>query len=182
MFDARGSPAVTPREADRVNRRIGDTSHCRREACTTAGPHPGDALVKITLLSEDSIRLEPIPGQMTIEAPSAERSFSAFHMLASGLAYCTFSVMYAWAENVGLDAADLTFDVSWTFAQDPQRIERYDMRFNWPSLPERRLEAARRVAKMCTIHATFEQPPVIAIAGTIGQSAQAVGVPQRALA
>jgi uncharacterized OsmC-like protein len=138
--------------------------------------------VKITLLSEDSIRLEPIPGQMTIEAPSAEQSFSPFHMLASGLAYCTFSVMYAWAENAGLDAADLTFDVSWTFAQNPQRVERYDMRFNWPSLPERRLEAARRVAKMCTIHATFEQPPVIAIAGTTGQSAEAVGVPQRALA
>ena len=138
--------------------------------------------MKITLLSEDSIRLEPVPGQMTIEAPSPEQSFSPFHMLASGLAYCTFSVMYAWAENAGLDAADLTFDVSWTFAQNPQRVERYDMRFNWPSLPERRLEAARRVAKMCTIHATFEQPPVIAIAGTTGQSAEAVGVPQRALA
>ena len=45
--------------------------------------------MKITLLSEDSIRLEPIPGPMTIEAPSAEQSYSPFHMLASGLAYCT---------------------------------------------------------------------------------------------
>ena len=105
---------------------------------------------------------------MTIEAPTAEQDFSAFHMLASGLAYCTFSVMYAWAEHAGLDATDLTFEVSWTFAQNPQRVDRYDMRFNWPSLPERRLEAARRVAKMCTIHATFEQPPMIAINGTAG--------------
>jgi uncharacterized OsmC-like protein len=135
--------------------------------------------VKITLLSEDSIRLEPIPGQMTIEAPSAEQNFSPFHMLASGLAYCTFSVMYAWAENAGLDAADLTFDVSWTFAQDPQRVDRYEMRFTWPSLPERRLEAARRVAKMCTIHATFEQPPVIAIEGTAGLSAESAPPPPR---
>ena len=124
--------------------------------------------MKITLLTEDSIRLEPIPGQMTIEAPSAEQNFSPFHMVASGLAYCTFSVMYAWAESAGLDAGDLTFDVSWTFAQNPQRVDRYEMRFNWPSLPERRLQAARRVAKMCTIHATFEQPPVIAIDGTTG--------------
>jgi uncharacterized OsmC-like protein len=137
--------------------------------------------VKITLLSEDSIRLEPIPGQMTIEAPSAEQSFSPFHMVASGLAYCTFSVLYAWAENAGLDATDLTFEVSWTFAQDPQRVDRYEMRFNWPSLPARRLEAARRVAKMCTIHATFEQPPVIEIQGNAG-SAPAAATPQRASA
>lgn len=124
--------------------------------------------MKITLLSEDSIRLEPIPGIMTIEAASAEQSFSPFHMLAAGLAYCTFSVMYAWAEHAGMDAADLTVDVSWTFAQDPQRIERYDMRFDWPSLPERRLDAARRVAKLCTVHATFEHPPVVEISGTAG--------------
>ena len=137
--------------------------------------------MKITLLSEDSIRLEPIAGQMTIEAPSAEQSFSPFHMVASGLAYCTFSVMYAWAENAGLDASDLTLEVSWTFAQDPQRVERYDMRFNWPSLPERRLEDARRVAKMCTIHAKFEQPPEIEIQGTVGPVTIAA-MPQRATA
>ena len=134
--------------------------------------------MKITLLSEDAIRLEPIPGQMTIEAPSAEQSFSPFHMVASGLAYCTFSVMYAWAENAGLDAGDLTFEVSWTFAQNPQRVSRYDMRFNWPSLPAPRLEAARRVAKLCTIHATFAQPPEIAIEGTAGASI-AAQEPQR---
>jgi uncharacterized OsmC-like protein len=130
--------------------------------------------VKITLLSEDSVRLEPIPGQMTIEAPTAEQSFSPFHMVASGLAYCTFSVLYAWAESAGLNAEDLTLEVSWTFAQDPQRVDRYDMRFHWPSLPERRLDAARRVAKMCTIHATFEKPPVIAIDGTVGPTVPAM--------
>jgi uncharacterized OsmC-like protein len=117
---------------------------------------------------------------MTIEAPSAEQSYSPFHMVASGLAYCTFSVMYAWAEHAGLDAGDLTIDVSWTFAQDPQRVDRYDMRFNWPSLPARRLEAARRVAKMCTIHATFEHPPVIAIDGTAAPASDANAERERA--
>ena len=83
--------------------------------------------MKITLLSEESIRLEPIPGPMTIEAFTAEQSYSPFHMVASGLAYCTWSVMYAWAENVKLDATDLTVDVSWTFADDPHRVDRYDV-------------------------------------------------------
>ena len=122
--------------------------------------------MKITLTSEDSIRLEPVLGPMTIEAMSAEQSYSPFHMVASGLAYCTWSVLYAWAEHAGIPADDLTLEVAWTFAQEPQRVDRYEMRFNWPSLPARRLEAAKRVAAMCTIHATFEHPPAIGIYGS----------------
>jgi uncharacterized OsmC-like protein len=119
--------------------------------------------VKITLLAEDRIRLEPIPGPMTIEAPTADRSYSPFHMMASGLAYCTFSVMYAWAEAAKIDAADLTLEVSWEFAEEPHRVGRYDLTFRWPSLPERRLDAARRVAELCAVHATLQHPPTVNI-------------------
>jgi uncharacterized OsmC-like protein len=122
--------------------------------------------VKLTLLSEDSIRLEPIPGPMTIEAPSADQSYSPFHMMGGGLAYCTFSVMYAWAENAGLEADDLVIDVSWKFVEDPYRVGSFDIRFTWPSLPAKRLQAAKRVAEMCTIHATLHHPPSIAIDGS----------------
>jgi uncharacterized OsmC-like protein len=119
--------------------------------------------VKITLLSDDAIRLEPVPGPMTIEAPSAEQSYSPFHMLAGGLAYCTFSVMYAWAEHAKLDATDLTIDVSWEFAEDPHRVGKFDLRFRWPSLPEKRLDAACRVAELCAVHATLTHAPTIRI-------------------
>jgi uncharacterized OsmC-like protein len=120
--------------------------------------------VKITLLSDDAVRLEPIPGPMTIEALSAEQSYSPFHMMASALAYCTFSVMYAWAQNANLEGSDLVIDVRWEFGDQPHRVARYDVRFTWPSLPETRLEAARRVAEMCTVHATLQHPPTITIA------------------
>jgi uncharacterized OsmC-like protein len=119
--------------------------------------------MKITLLSEYSIRLEPIPGPMTIEAPTADQSYSPFHMMASGLAYCTFSVLYAWAENAKLEATDLTIEVSWEFAEDPHRVGKYDLRFTWPSLPEKRLSAAQRVAELCAVHATLTHPPAITI-------------------
>ncbi len=124
--------------------------------------------MKLTLLSEDSIRLEPIPGPMTIEAISAEQSYSPFHMVAGGLAYCTFSVMYSWAANAKLDASDLTLEVAWTFGEQPYRVARYDIRFDWPSLPEKRLNAAKRVAEMCTVHATLHHPPEITIDGRVG--------------
>jgi uncharacterized OsmC-like protein len=122
--------------------------------------------MKLTLLDEHSIRLEPTEGPMNIEALSAEQSYSPFHMLAGGLAYCTFSVLHSWASHARLSADDLTIDVQWTFADNPHRVGSMTVRFDWPSLPSNRLEAARRVSEMCTIHATLHHPPAITIEGT----------------
>ena len=125
--------------------------------------------MKLTLLGEDAIRLEPTDGPMNIEALSAEQSYSPFHMVGGGLAYCTFSVLYSWASHAKLQADDLTIDVKWTFAEDPHRVGSYEVRFNWPSLPPNRLEAAKRVSEMCTIHATLHNPPTITIDGATGR-------------
>lgn len=119
--------------------------------------------MKIILLSDDAIRLEPVPGPMTIEAVDAEQSYSPFHMLASGLASCTFSVMHAWATHSGLNVHDLAIEVHWTFGEDPHRVDSMHVAFEWPSLPAKRYAAARRVAEMCTIHATLNHPPTITI-------------------
>jgi uncharacterized OsmC-like protein len=137
--------------------------------------------VKLILLSDDAVRLEPEPGPMTIEAVSAGQSYSPFHMMAGALAYCTFSVMYAWAESASLDGSDLALEVHWTFADDPYRVDAYDVRFEWPSLPEKRLNGALRVAELCTVHATFRNPPDIRIVGQAGvggagEHAQADGI------
>lgn len=126
--------------------------------------------MKLTLLGEDSIRLEPTEGPMNIEALSAEQSYSPFHMLAGGLAYCTFSVLYSWAGHAKLNADDLSIEVRWTFAEDPHRIGTMDIRFTWPSLPPNRVEAAKRVSEMCTIHTTLHHPPSITIEGTTSRT------------
>ena len=119
--------------------------------------------MKITLLSDDAIRLTPEPGPMTIEAQTAEQTYSPFHMLGSSLAYCTFSVMHSWATHADLPADDLAIEVHWTFAEDPHRVGEMSVLFDWPSLPERRRAAAKRVAEMCTVHATLKHPPRVTI-------------------
>jgi uncharacterized OsmC-like protein len=119
--------------------------------------------VRITLLSEESIRLEATSGPLTIEAPSAEQSYSPFHMLGSSLAYCTFSVLYSWGETANLTVDDLVIEVSWTFTENPHRVGEMRMTFNWPSLPEKRREGAKRAAALCAIHATLEHPPTITV-------------------
>ncbi len=42
--------------------------------------------MKISLTADDSLRLEPTMGPMTIEAHSTDQLYSPFHMMASGLA------------------------------------------------------------------------------------------------
>ena len=96
---------------------------------------------------------------MTIEAPSADQLYSPFHMLASGLAFCTHSVLSSWASHAKLDADDLTIEVKWEFADKPHRVGSMDLRILWPSLPETRTGAAERTAALCAIHATLTHLP-----------------------
>ena len=136
--------------------------------------------MKIILLSEDAIRLEPVAGPMTIEALSPEQSYSPFHMLASALASCTFSVMHAWATHAELSVDDLAVEVHWTFADEPYRVDNMHLTFEWPSLPAKRYAAARRVAEMCTVHTTLHNPPTISVAVTNDSSTLATPEEQHA--
>jgi len=117
--------------------------------------------MKITLLAEDAIRLEQTGGPMTIEAATADQLYSPFHMLASGLAFCTHSVLSSWASHAKMDAGDLVTEVRWAFAEQPHRVGSIDVKIIWPSLPEARIAAAGRTAALCAIHATLTQSPTI---------------------
>ena len=119
--------------------------------------------MKVTLLTDQSLRLEDDGGPLTIDAPTAEQAYTPFHMVASGLALCTFSVLHSWATNVKLETDALVIDVAWEFADKPHRVGRYAVTLQWPGLPEARREVALRAAKLCTVHATLEHPPAIAM-------------------
>ena len=135
--------------------------------------------MKITLLSEESIRLEGAGGPLTIEAESADQVYSPFHMLASGLAVCTYSILASWATNAKLDPGDLAIEVGWSFAEKPHRVGDIRLTFDWPSLPADRTETAKRVAALCPIHATFHQSPTVSIEAA---GADAAAAPEPALA
>jgi uncharacterized OsmC-like protein len=127
--------------------------------------------VKITLLSDDRIRMDGGAGPLSVEAESAETSYSPFHMLASALATCTLSVLHAWAANAKLPAGDLAVEVGWRFAEDPHRVGAMSLDIDWPGLPEARLAAAQRVADLCTVKVTLKHPPEIATRVNAGAAA-----------
>jgi Predicted redox protein, regulator of disulfide bond formation len=120
----------------------------------------------LTLLSDNAIRLEPAGHALTVESPSPDQQFSPFHMMAAALAHCSLSILFTWSQQTGLRFDDLVIEVAWTFAEQPSRVGAYYVRFSWPSLPEKRLDAATRVIEACTIHATLQNPPRITIEGT----------------
>lgn len=119
--------------------------------------------MKIILLSDESIRLEPATGQLTIEAESADREYSPYQMFASGLAVCTFGVLQSWASNAGVNADDLVIDVTWSFAEKPHRVGAMELSYQWPSLPPDRKAVAHRVAELCPLHKTLVQSPELTI-------------------
>ena len=119
--------------------------------------------MKIILLSDDSIRLEPATGQLTIEAESASQEYSPYQMFASGLAVCTFGVLQSWGSNVGLSADDLVITVSWSFEEHPHRVSAMALAYDWPSLPADRAKVAQRVAELCPLHQTLKHSPEMTI-------------------
>lgn len=119
--------------------------------------------MKITLLSEERIRLEDAAGPLTIMADSAEMMYSPFHMLASAVATCVFSVLHSWATHAQLAVEGLAIEVGWGFAERPHRVGRLAVTIDWPGLPEGRRAAAERAASLCAVHATLTHPPEIAV-------------------
>jgi len=117
--------------------------------------------LKITLLAEDRIRLEGAAPPLTIEADDPQRYYSPFHMLASSLATCVYSVLHSWAGNAKIPADDLMLEVGWTFVEEPYRVGQMEVELIWPSLPEQRRTAAERATHLCTVHNTLRNPPEI---------------------
>ena len=120
--------------------------------------------MRIVLESEDELVALPLDEGVTIHAHSPELSYSAFHMLGSGLATCVLSVLHTWATNASLTTENLGVRVKWSFVEDPHRVGSYELTLHWPELPSDRAAAALRVAELCSVHETFSHPPTITVA------------------
>jgi uncharacterized OsmC-like protein len=124
--------------------------------------------MKIILTGEESLRIEPTTGMLTIEAESQDESYSPFHMLGSALGMCTFSVLRSWGTNRNVSTDDLRIGVSWRFVEGQHRIEEMGLKLDWPSLSAELWPRALRAAHLCGIHQTLAKPPQITVdaAGT----------------
>jgi uncharacterized OsmC-like protein len=119
--------------------------------------------MKIVLTGEESLRIEPVSGPLTIEAESPDQSYSPFHMLGSALGMCTFSVMQSWGSNKSIAIDDLHIDVSWQFVEGGHRLETMNVKLSWPSLSAELWPRAIRAAEICGVHQTLARGAEISI-------------------
>jgi uncharacterized OsmC-like protein len=133
--------------------------------------------MKITLTGEESLRLEPSSGPLTIEAQSHDQGYSPFHMLGSALGGCTLSVLQSWAANRNIAADDLKIDVSWTFMEGQHRVGSMRVKLDWPSLSAEVWPRAIRVASVCGIHQTLAHPIEITVDAVGAESPEIEAAP-----
>ena len=129
--------------------------------------------MKITLTGEESLRIEPTSGQLTIEAASPDQSYSPFHMLGSALGTCTTTVLQSWASNKNISVDDLKVDVSWSFVEGEHRLGTMKVALTWPSLAAEMWPRVIRAASLCGVHKTFTHPVEISV-DAVGVEAPAI--------
>jgi uncharacterized OsmC-like protein len=99
--------------------------------------------------------------EMTVESHDPDAAYSALQMFATSLALCSFSVLYAYAETIGVQPDDIGIRVRWSYHPERGNIDQIAMDIEWPALPASRREAARRAAASCILHRTLEHPPMV---------------------
>jgi len=126
--------------------------------------------MKITLTGEESLRIEPVAGQLTIEAESPDQSYSPFHMLGSAVGMCTFAVLQSWASNRSVPVDDLRIDVSWDFVAGEHRLAMMNVKLTWPSLSAELWPRALRAANICGVHRTLTEGMEVTLEAPESQS------------
>jgi len=118
--------------------------------------------MKIIMHNEENLEFLQFntPG-LDVDLSSPEFQYSALQMFATSLAICTYSILTSYGEQLNTSTENLRMSVQWSYSNDPMRVKDIDMDIHWPELPPSRLKAAQRVASLCTLHQTLENPPKI---------------------
>ena len=116
--------------------------------------------MQLVMLDETHIRLDTAAGGEGLSIEGDD--FGPLPMLATSLALCTASVIYAYAETAQLDVDGFAVEVRWDYAENPYRVGRFDLTLHLPeSVPAARHRAILRAADTCTVHQTLTHSPTI---------------------
>jgi uncharacterized OsmC-like protein len=112
------------------------------------------------MLGDTHIRLDTAAGGEGLSIEGDD--FGPLPMLATSLALCTASVIYAYAETAHLDVHGFAIEVRWDYAENPHRVGHFDLTLHLPErVPAARHRAILRAADTCTVHQTLTHSPTV---------------------
>lgn len=85
-----------------------------------------------------------------------ESRYSAIAMFVTSLARCTFAVLEHYANRLDISTENITSHMSWTYLDNPTRINQITMNIVWPELPEKRLKSVEKASHKCVISTTIK--------------------------
>src|SRR5207244_8110185 len=154
---------------------VGTGDAALSDAAATGGSGAGRAdgeSMKITLTGEESLRIDAVAGQLTIEAESPDQSYTPFHMLGSACGMCTFAVLQSWASNKSVPVDDLHIDVRWQLVGGEHPLATMNVKLAWPSLSAELWPRALRAANICGVHRTLAEGMAVTVEAPESQSVE----------
>ena len=109
------------------------------------------------------VRGHDVKADMSEKEGGRDEGPSPVELMAGSLGACIAIMVQGYCDRNGYDG-DVGVSMTVELADKPKRIKAIVIDLDLPeSVPEKKKEAIKRVARHCPIHATLENPPVLDI-------------------
>ncbi|MFC1888687.1 OsmC family protein [Thermodesulfobacteriota bacterium] len=109
------------------------------------------------------VRGHAVKSDMSEEEGGLDRGPSPVELMAGSLGACIAIMVQSYCDRNGYDG-EVGVSMTLELADKPKRIKTIVMDLDLPeSVPEKKKEAIKRVARHCPIHETLKNPPVLDI-------------------
>ena len=110
-----------------------------------------------------SVRSHEVTSDMALDSGGRDAGPSPTELLAGSLGACMAMMVQSHCDRHGYDG-DVDVSLTIEYADNPKRIGRIVADLELPEgVPEDKIEAIKRLAMRCPVHATLEHPPALDI-------------------
>ena len=113
--------------------------------------------MNIEVLGQTELRLSRFDlDELNVSLANEALRYSAIAMFVTSIARCTFAVLEHYAMRMDISTENIVTHLTWSFVEDPTRINQINMKILWPELPDKRIVSVERASHKCTISTTIK--------------------------
>jgi len=117
------------------------------------------------------VRGHEVASDMSEEEGGRDAGPSPVEFLAESLGACIAMMVQSYCNRHGYTDGDVGVSLTLELADAPKRVAGFVVDVELPGdVPENRIEAIRRIAEYCPVHATLNNPPRVDIDFTLGNT------------